>query len=228
MHQKEAILYALRGERLFATTTYELLIQDPAKFATVFEGAEQEFPAEFVKWIPKGWIRQNQAFHAETMDTLITGLRSADNTRCISSLPPWTVLESGNLKAKRGFRPYRMLSDLTLPSLNKFPQRGDRLLASTRLAGAVCALERYRIANGTYPKTLPELTPRFATALPTDPVNGAPLRYQLESDGTFTLYSIGLNQKDDGGFSDEQSTNGGEPLDWVWPGAEPTTGRRLF
>jgi hypothetical protein len=52
-----------------------------------------------------------------------------------------------------------------------------------------CALERYRLAQGTYPETLDTLVPQFIEKLPRDIVNGAPLLYRRVEDGTFLLYS---------------------------------------
>ena len=65
--------------------------------------------------------------------------------------------------------------------------------------------------------------------VPRDPVDGKPLRYRLNSDGTFLLYSIGQDYKDDGG--DPTST---APIatfywlrgrDWVWP--QPATPQEI-
>jgi hypothetical protein len=40
---------------------------------------------------------------------------------------------------------------------------------------------------------------RFVPEVPRDWMNGAPLRYRPNDDGTFTLYSVGMDRKDDGG-----------------------------
>ena len=41
--------------------------------------------------------------------------------------------------------------------------------------------------------------PEFVPKVPLDPVDGQPLRYRRNADGTFLLYSVGENGKDDGG-----------------------------
>ncbi|MGI8967322.1 MAG: hypothetical protein ACR2H1_14730, partial [Limisphaerales bacterium] len=77
------------------------------------------------------------------------------------------------------------------------------------------ALERYRIANGKFPENLAALSPQFLQKIPHDVINGEPLKYRHTDDGQFVLYSIGWNEKDDGGtpgktlFDDKQG-------DWVW------------
>jgi hypothetical protein len=87
------------------------------------------------------------------------------------------------------------------------------------LAMVACALERYRLALGQYPVELSALVPRFASTLPHDIINGQPLKYHRTDNGRFILYSIGWNEKDDGGVV---ATKGNPPHadndqgDWVW------------
>ena len=61
-------------------------------------------------------------------------------------------------------------------------------------------------------------------------MNGQPLRYRLKADRTFLLYSVGQNDKDDGGNPAQPSNDNDFPdynwndsraLDWVWP--QPAT-----
>jgi hypothetical protein len=78
-----------------------------------------------------------------------------------------------------------------------------------------CALERFRIAHGEYPENLDALVPQFLDTIPNDVVGGGPLHYRRAADGTFVLYSVGWNGRDDGGVRGQPlpSTDG----DWVWP-----------
>ncbi|HEX5400134.1 MAG TPA: hypothetical protein VFY06_13900 [Verrucomicrobiae bacterium] len=96
------------------------------------------------------------------------------------------------------------------------------------------ALKRYELRHHQFPDTLSELVPDFLKVVPTDYMNGQPLHYRRNGNGTFLLYSVGENGKDDGGspewektsetqysspnYSDWQSANA---LDWVWP--QPAT-----
>jgi len=76
---------------------------------------------------------------------------------------------------------------------------------------------------------LDSLVPEFVPDVPFDPVDGQPLRYRPKADGTFLLYSIGENGKDDNGNPSlergVQSTSmywqNEYALDWVWP--QPAT-----
>ena len=86
-------------------------------------------------------------------------------------------------------------------------------------ARIACALGRFHRANGQLPDTLDTLAPRFINKIPTDVMDGHPLRYRLATDGGYIVYSVGWNETDDGGTV---GTNWwGRPGDlekgdWVW------------
>lgn len=93
-----------------------------------------------------------------------------------------------------------------------------------------CALERYRLWHGAYPKKLSALVPEFCAKLPHDVITGEPLRYQVadgknENAPPYTLYSVGWNGTDDGGkvVFKENSPTASKEGDWVWqlPPVEP-------
>ena len=85
------------------------------------------------------------------------------------------------------------------------------------------ALKRYRLRHGKFPTELDALVPQFLSAVPMDLMSAKPLRYRLNGDGSFTLYSVGKNGRDDGG----DSTSTIAPLlygecedkDHFWPAA---------
>jgi hypothetical protein len=105
-------------------------------------------------------------------------------------------------------------------------RKTDKCLSISRLAITVAALERHRLGTGGYPKTLGDLVPRFLTTVPLDPMDGQPQRYRLNTDGTFTLYSVGPNHTDEGGVMSKSKD--AEHPDWVWPPNHLTDERRLF
>jgi hypothetical protein len=86
------------------------------------------------------------------------------------------------------------------------------------MARVAIALERYRLEQGSYPGSLNALAPAFIRALPHDIINGRPLHYYPTSDGQFVLYSVGWNERDDGGVV-ALTKKGGVDInrgDWVW------------
>ncbi len=94
---------------------------------------------------------------------------------------------------------------------------GGYFSAHTRAQQArlACALERFRLSRGTFPETLAELVPDFMAAIPPDIMDGAPMRYRRTDDGSYELWSIGINRKDDQAAIDPK-LNAREQLDWVW------------
>jgi len=89
----------------------------------------------------------------------------------------------------------------------------------------VLALERYRLKHARYPDTLTQLIPDYLAKLPQDPMDGRPLRYRLNPDATFTLWSSGFDGKDNGG--DPSMPDPGNrrfphgALDLPWPRIDP-------
>jgi hypothetical protein len=90
---------------------------------------------------------------------------------------------------------------------------------------AATALKRFQIKYGKWPQTLDELAPEFLPAMPMDLYDGKPLKYHSNTDGTFLLYSVGDDGRDDGGdTTPAKSSSSGTPSwswqrarDWVWP-----------
>ena len=77
----------------------------------------------------------------------------------------------------------------------------EALVEATFLAsrtGLACRL--YKSRTGRYPDTLEALVPGILEEVPVDPFTGKPLVYRPEGEG-FIVYSLGTNEKDDGGRS---------------------------
>jgi hypothetical protein len=228
LKQRDALVQAFRGERLFGKTTFELMRQgrlDPEMLGAMDSGRDGFIGAV----MPKAWLLQNQAYHSRVMDQIVDALQHSDPERGIGAkgsawekerIDGWLVDTT-----RQRYHPYRIFTHMLLPALAQVHAKADRSLTTARLAMAVAALERHRLANGGYPKTLADLVPRFLPAVPIDPMDGQPLRYRLNADGSFTLYGVGPNHADDNGvFESKQGHN----LDWVWPPNHPTEERRLF
>ena len=85
----------------------------------------------------------------------------------------------------------------------------------TSRTGLACRL--YKSRNGSYPESLEALIPGILTEVPIDPFTGKPLVYRREGQG-FIVYSLGSNQKDDGGRSTYMITQlvMDKDDDWTW------------
>lgn len=97
--------------------------------------------------------------------------------------------------------------------------------AAKQLAITAIALKRFELKHKEFPARLEELVPDFVKTVPRDPVDGQPLRYRLNNDHTFALYSIGENGIDDGGSATNATASKSfgwqRGIDWVWP--QPAT-----
>lgn len=119
---------------------------------------------------------------------------------------------------------HSMLSE-SIVTLAEVARKVMRVETAKRVTLTAIALKRYQLRHGNYPPDLNSLVPEFVSTVPLDPVDGRPLRYRQKADGTFLLYSVGENGRDDGGDPSPEkgvtssSFNWQNPhaLDWVWP-----------
>jgi hypothetical protein len=112
--------------------------------------------------------------------------------------------------------PYNIIAKMVFPAINKAVTKFTTIQAGVDVARVACALERYRLAHDEYPETLDVLSPQFIDKLPHDIINGQPLHYHRTDDGRFVLYSVGWNEKDDGGVRGKGGGWSTEEGDWVW------------
>lgn len=91
-----------------------------------------------------------------------------------------------------------------VPMIDQFFEL-DARLDGTRIA---LALERERLASGTYPTALNAIAARVTPA-PTDPFSNKPFIYRRTTDG-YTLYAPGPNATDDNGSDDDIVIHPGE------------------
>lgn len=112
-------------------------------------------------------------------------------------------------------------SSIAIPNYSRAYQTCIHTIVQQRLTLAAIALMRYKLRYGKWPESLDKLVPEFLVEAPRDPMDWKPLRYRVNADSTFTMYSIGDNGKDDGGdphtAADSADRNLFTGLDIVWP-----------
>jgi hypothetical protein len=91
-----------------------------------------------------------------------------------------------------------------------------------QMALAAIAIERYRLKKGHLPSELSVLVPEYLSAVPRDSMDGKALRYRLAANGSFQLYSVGYDGKDNGGDPTLRPGTSRYPQIWdgrdaVWP-----------
>ena len=96
-----------------------------------------------------------------------------------------------------------ILVSMMLPSVGRATVAEDRLVMNNRLVDVAFGLSAYRQETGQYPVQLEQLVPKYLAKIPEDLFVGKPVRYRRQAQG-YLLYSVGPNQKDDGGQWENQ------------------------
>jgi len=115
---------------------------------------------------------------------------------------------------------HEFFTQLLLPSIENMARKTALTQTAADTATIACALERYRRAKGHLPDTLEALVPDWIARMPSDRVSGQSLIYRRSPDDHYVLYSVGWNEKDDGGtVKPAKKTGEGSDAhegDWVW------------
>jgi hypothetical protein len=107
--------------------------------------------------------------------------------------------------------PKTLLARMAIPNYIKAFQTACQNQTLGDQAALACALELFHRAEGHYPETLAELSPRYMAKLPHDVMTGDPLKYYRVGTGGFKIYGVGWDETDAGGHP---------ALDWVWMGGK--------
>jgi hypothetical protein len=175
---------------------------------------------EFVKSeshlaMPRGWLYLNlitiAKFHQDVLDVIDV----KQNT--VLSHKVDEITEGFDARTKH-FRPNTYVAAIVIPNYTRAIVTFAHSQTLANEAQVVCALERYRLAHNQYPESLEALIPLFMEKLPRDVIDGEPLHYRRQANGTFLLYSVGWNETDDGGqvALKKDGSEDREKGDWVW------------
>ena len=219
----------LRGERACNNAACDRLVGSRSAARKGVESLEaspvQKKAASMALLIlfPRWLIRHSQILINEYEQDVIDTLQKALRQPAYSPLDP--ALTGSWQKRLARTTPYNLLARQLIPAMFKITNKSCNAQTTVVMARIAVALERHRLANGNYPEKLDALVPRFLAKTPLDVFDGKPLRYRLNGDGTFILYSIGVNQTDDGGKVVLRKGGGLnlEEGDWVWSYSAPST-----
>ena len=206
--------FAMRGERAFAIASFENQRRTREMISSA--GDTNGFVTNKLTLMPSAFFYQNELAFARMHQQWILPL--VDMKTRIVSPDALRRAEDADHAEMKHYSPYKVQAVMVFPALDKAVTKFAFAQASVDLARVACALERYRFAYGEYPETLDALTPQFIEKLPHDIINGQPLHYRRTEAGQFVLYSVGWNEKDDGGqiaFTKSGSVDRGKG-DWVW------------
>ena len=214
----------LATEQAAGVLTVDLLargkynLSDLGDFGNQQPSGDAGLPGLVCKFVPRGWFYLEQLNYCRFYQLQLDGTFDAGKKR----ISPERI-EANGFELQRELYPHRwamllhhrIIAALLLPALNKVNRSTARAQTALDQAAIACGLERCRLANGQFPEKLELLASRFTARLPTDALTGEPYKYRRTEDGQFVLYSIGWDEKDDGGtpgkalFDEKQG-------DWVW------------
>lgn len=200
-------------------------IKHTGKLAELSDVADRDGLAldRIVRMVPSGWYDQEKVSYgrlfqvefevesAGTFDT--TSKRVSPSRMAADSAELDRALHGGAFTTV--FVHHRIMARMLLPALGAVIRKGAAAQVLNDQAILACALERYRLPNERFPDALDALVPQFISQLPHDVITGEPYKYRRTDDGRFVLYSVGWNERDDGGtpgktlFDDKEG-------DWVW------------
>ena len=163
----------------------------------------------FIGFTPRGWMYQNMCVIALQDQMALESFDLPNNQVLLHRVDG---ISNQVQTAFSHFTPYTFLGGATVPNFVKAMRTLVRTQTLVNQAFIACGLERYRLAHGQYPETLDALVPQFAEKVPHEIVGGQPLKYSRTANGRFELYSIGWNEKDDGGVPGKTTAEGA----WVW------------
>jgi hypothetical protein len=89
------------------------------------------------------------------------------------------------------------ISRVVLPRISNMFASEAEMAARLRTAQVALAVERFRRHAGRLPAGLEELVPDYLTALPADPHDGKPLRFEVLDSG-YAIYTSGVDAKNGG------------------------------
>jgi Bacterial type II secretion system protein G. len=224
---------ALDAERvLFGGGIIEFLRREPDKFEALsgdgnFPGA---IPGAIWSAVPNGWFDLEKMNYTHLFDEFVLPSidltnRRVNPTACKQLEQRMTAIL--NKSHARLFLQHRAFCSLLVPGVLTAARKTAFGQTAADTAAIACAVERFKLARGKLPESLEELVPQFMEKLPHDVITGQPLKYMRTEDGHYAIYSLGWNEKDDGGVTGFKKGAADVPVkkgehdvpeegDWVW------------
>jgi hypothetical protein len=177
------------------------------------------------------WSYRDELQALQTWDVVLEGIQELETNHSFIAVQSFVNINFARLNVDSIKKdPFEIASQTAFSQLAAIRKAAGAEVARNIVITAI-ALKRYEIRNHRLPDKLDEMVPGFLKSVPIDFMNGQPLRYRPNTDGTFLLYSVGENGVDDGGnpsFKLEPGTiyssfpwQSPHALDWVWP--QPAT-----
>lgn len=223
---------ALEGERVvfggaiidyFRTSPHQLRIMDSVGLSPGDQpGGGFDAISAIYLLAPGGWLNFEKVNYHRAFEDYLLPVFDPSSRKVSPEAVRSANARLDQLLKHRGpsmFLRHQFFIAFLLPAVSKSIQRSVYAQTALDEAAVACALERYRLARGAYPGSLDALAPQYIAKVPRDIITGEPLKYRRTDDGQYVLYSVGWNEKDDGGSISINKTGHAvnfEEGDWVW------------
>jgi hypothetical protein len=173
------------------------------------------------------WSRQDELHYCELVQAVLDeqrrGIAAKSGIGAIAATERIEAVQPGTYDRLRF-----IVSRLIIGSLSKAMSRAWLAQTTAEIARTAIAIKRYELRHGKLPCSLAALVPEFLPGPPIDYMDGQPLRYCLDSDDGFLLYSVGPDGRDgEGDTSPMRATSAsnwsfqnGRDLVWPQPASE--------
>jgi len=163
-------------------------------------------------------IDQDELFYLRNMQEGITAMRLLKAQR------PWAeakqrlsqITTNVNTIARSPQKIRYPFSMMAIPNYMRACETAVHGEIERQMTLAAIALRRFQLRHGQLPPSLEALVPEFLPAVPCDYLGAKPLSYRLKADGSYVLYSVGEDGKDDGG---DPTPSPGQP-GGLWTGRD--------
>jgi hypothetical protein len=194
MNLPAALAQGLRGERAFGNQMLEQVHEPNGNLSPVQQAWSTPSARVFLAIFEAG----DTAARNRHFQELIEGLDRAPEQGLSGKTLAWCRENLENLKKSAWQRLRYPMTSQIMPDLVNPIRNAAELQDVATQARIVCALERYRLKNGTYPPDLGDLVPELLPAIPVDVATLQTPRYVREGEG-FRLWTPGWDGEDGGG-----------------------------
>ncbi len=144
------------------------------------------------------WLDQDERVYLDCMQQLLEDHSTGTQKAAQSVEEYWFGL--GKAPPQNFYDDWRFgMSAQSLASLSLAMVKSMRGETDRSMVLCAIALKRYSLRHGKPASDLSVLVPEFLPSVPTDYMDGKPMKYRLNTDGTWLLYSVGDDGHDDGG-----------------------------
>ncbi len=164
------------------------------------------------------WHMRNQLWYERAQDELAGTI----DAKAGVWRPGTLKFDPAKLTEKERMFDYALAAQ-SMNMMRTFLEKAVWTHAQNKMVAIACALELAKASTGKYPDSLESLVPSHLPRMPVDPAGGDAFRYRVLPDGTYRLYSVGLDGEDQEGEVTSDGERSPSDPDWPWFGPRPTS-----